>query len=315
MGEPLIIEDKKIYPGENKIIDLQIARLTSGTWIDMPVYAYRSKKPGPVLLFMGGLHGDEVNGVEIVRRLIVEKTLEKLNVGSVLAIPILNVFGFLNFSRDVTDGKDVNRSFPGSASGSLASRVAYRFTNDILPVIDVGIDFHTGGGRRTNYPQVRYWPEDKKAEEMAQAFGVKYLLHSKLIPKSFRYQAAKMKKPIVVYEGGESLRFDELAIEEGIKGAKRVLHHFNMKEEYILPETEKLLFSKSSWIRAKRSGMFRLFARSGEKVSRNKLLGIINDPYNQYEIKVYAHKSGHIIGHNNSPVVYQGDPLFHIGLL
>lgn len=120
MNNSLIIDKKEILPGENKVIDIQIARLTSGTWIDMPVYVYRSKKPGPVLLIMGGLHGDEVNGVEIVRRLIFEKAFNNLQCGSILAIPILNVFGFLNFSRDVTDGKDVNRSFPGSASGSLA---------------------------------------------------------------------------------------------------------------------------------------------------------------------------------------------------
>lgn len=314
MNNSLIIDKKEILPGENKVIDIQIARLTSGTWIDMPVYVYRSKKPGPVLLIMGGLHGDEVNGVEIVRRLIFEKAFNNLQCGSILAIPILNVFGFLNFSRDVTDGKDVNRSFPGSASGSLASRVAYKFTNDILPLIDYGLDFHTGGGRRTNYPQVRCWQEDAKALEIANAFGAKYILNAKLIPKSFRYQAAKMKKPVVVYEGGESLRFDEFAIDEGIKGAKRVLNYFKMENEEIAPENS-IFFKQSTWIRAKRSGMFRLYAQSGDKVYRNKLLGVITDPYNQYEIKVYAHKNGFIIGHNNSPVIYQGDPLFHIGLL
>lgn len=307
----LVIEKEQILPGENRVIDVQIARLTSGTWIHMPVYVYRSRKPGPVLLLIGGLHGDEVNGVEILRRLISEKTIENLEKGSIIAIPVLNIFGFLNFSRDVTEGKDVNRSFPGSAAGSLASRVAFRFTNDILPLADMGIDFHTGGGRRTNYPQIRCTFDDKKAVKLAEAFGAPYFLHSKLIPKSLRYQAAKMQLPFIVYEGGESLRFDEHAIQEGIKGTVRVLQSLGMKKGKPEKSGSKV-FAKSSWVRAKRSGMFRLLHKSGDKVPANKLLGLINDPFNQYEIKVYAPHAGYIIGHTNSPVVYQGDPLFHI---
>ncbi len=311
MKEEIVIRDTVIKRGQHRVINYDLARLPSGTMINMPVFVYRSPVPGPVLLLSGGLHGDEVNGIEIIRRMIAEDYFSDLCWGSVIAIPVLNVFGFLNYSREVPDGKDVNRSFPGDAGGSLASRVAHHLTRYILPLIDYGVDFHTGGASRTNYPQVRYSAADRNSELIAKAFAAPFTLSSKLIPKSIRHQAARMGKPIVVFEGGESMRYDELSIGEALDGTRRLLSYLGMSEAPY-QERETLMLSGSSWIRASRSGLFKPFISSGEPVARNQPVGVINDPFGQYEVKVISRLDGYVIGHNNNPVVHQGDALFHI---
>lgn len=313
MPEKISLGKERVLLGENKVINYDIARLPSGMMINMPVFIFRSKTDGPVLLLSGGLHGDEVNGIEIIRRMISEGQFKNLKCGTIVAVPVLNVFGFLNYSREVPDGKDVNRSFPGDANGSLASRVAYNLTKVILPLIDYGVDFHTGGAARTNYPQIRYSVADKNSELIAKAFAAPFTLNSNLIPKSIRHQGSKMGKPIVVFEGGESMRFDELSIGEAIDGTKRLMSYLGMIEEPYQERNIKLLLS-SSWVRANRSGLFKPFAESGDLVVKNQPLGVINDPFGQYEIKVLSKYEGHVIGHNNNPVVHQGDALFHIGL-
>ena len=313
MPEKISLGKERVLLGENKVINYDIARLPSGMMINMPVFIFRSKTDGPVLLLSGGLHGDEVNGIEIIRRMISEGQFKNLKCGTIVAVPVLNVFGFLNYSREVPDGKDVNRSFPGDANGSLASRVAYNLTKVILPLIDYGVDFHTGGAARTNYPQIRYSVADKNSELIAKAFAAPFTLNSNLIPKSIRHQGSKMGKPIVVFEGGESMRFDELSIGEAIDGTKRLMSYLGMIDEPYQERNIKLLLS-SSWVRANRSGLFKPFAESGDLVVKNQPLGVINDPFGQYEIKVLSKYEGHVIGHNNNPVVHQGDALFHIGL-
>lgn len=313
MPEKISLGKERVLLGENKVINYDIARLPSGMMINMPVFIFRSKTDGPVLLLSGGLHGDEVNGIEIIRRMISDGQFKNLKCGTIVAVPVLNVFGFLNYSREVPDGKDVNRSFPGDANGSLASRVAYNLTKVILPLIDYGVDFHTGGAARTNYPQIRYSVADKNSELIAKAFAAPFTLNSNLIPKSIRHQGSKMGKPIVVFEGGESMRFDELSIGEAIDGTKRLMSYLGMIDEPYQERNFKLLLS-SSWVRANRSGLFKPFAESGDLVVKNQPLGVINDPFGQYEIKVLSKYEGHVIGHNNNPVVHQGDALFHIGL-
>jgi uncharacterized protein len=313
MPDTIKLGDNLVKKGESRVINYDIARLPSGMMINMPVFIFRSQKSGPVLLLSGGLHGDEVNGIETIRRMIAEPMFNDLKSGTVIAVPILNVFGFLNFSRDVPDGKDVNRSFPGNANGSLASRVAYNLTKYILPLIDYGVDFHTGGAQRTNYPQVRYSHEDKNSELIAKAFSAPFTLHSNLIPNSIRHQASKMGKPVVVFEGGESLRLDELSIKEAIDGTKRLLAYLGMTHD-LYQEREGTYLEDSSWVRATRAGLFKPFVTSGEPVVKNQPIGVINDPFCQYEIKIVSSNEGYIIGHNNNPVVHQGDALFHIGM-
>jgi len=313
MPNSLIINKKNIEPGTDEIVRLNVARLPSGTVINLRIHVYRSKKPGPVVLIQGGVHGDEINGVEIVRRTIEQGMFKNLKRGSVIAIPLLNIYGFINFSRDASEGKDVNRSFPGNMSGSLASRVAGTLTKKILPLIDFGIDFHTGGSARYNYPQIRYSKGDKKAEELAKVFAAPYLISKPNIPKTLRKIGLGMKKPILVFEGGESLRFDGFSIDHGLAGIQRVLFSKGMLENDVPPLTPSIHFEKTSWIRADRSGLFRWFQQSGAKVSAGEPLGVLNDPYGETAIRIFAKKDGYIIGHNNTPVVSEGDALFHIG--
>lgn len=308
----LNIDGVVIRPGEKKVINLNISRLVSGTEIDLPVFVYRSKKPGPIVLLSGGLHGDEIDGIEIIRRMIKNKVFNQLKCGTVIAIPVLNIYGFLNFSREVPDGKDVNRFFPGSKNGSLASRVAYNITQKILQVIDFGIDFHTGGANRYNYPQCRFAPNDKTAERIAKVFNAPIMLESKLIDRSLRKEAFKMGKTIVVFEGGETKRFDESSILYGIAGAKKVLHHFDMIKTDP-PKIESVHCHESQWIRARRAGLVQTKLTSGDRVKKHDVLAHITDPFGQSEIKIKAAEDGIIVGHSNAPVVNQGDALFHLG--
>lgn len=311
----LEIYGHRVALGESKKVVSKLARLPSGTQIELPIYVYRSKKPGPVVLLSAGLHGDEINGIEVVRRMLEDNTFEKLQLGSVIAIPVMNIYGFLNFSREVPDGKDINRSFPGNINGSLAARIAMFLTKEILPVIDFGVDFHTGGASRFNFPQVRFAANDPKAKELANAFGAPVNLHSGLIEKSLRKQAHRGGKSIIVYEGGESLRLDEEVIQEGIDGAMRLLHHFDMLPEAPQRTVQPVLCTSSSWVRAKRSGIYKGLCQSGMTVAKKETLGFITDPFGDFSIKVKATQGGFIIGHNNMPIINQGDALLHIGLI
>ena len=309
----LIINKKNIAPGKQEIIKLNVARLPSGTVISIRIHVYHSRRPGPCVLVLGGVHGDEINGVEIVRRMVDDNLFDKLECGSVIAIPLLNVYGFIQFSRDAAEGKDVNRSFPGNMKGSLASRVAKTLTKQILPLIDFGVDYHTGGGSRYNYPQIRYSVGDQKAAELASQFASPFLISKPLVPKSLRKVSHTMDKPIVVYEGGESLRYDGFSIDNGLAGMKRLLNANGM-----LAEASNILrtpnhIGKNTWVRAAQSGMFMWSQQSGAKVSVGEPLGYINDPYGHEEIPVLANRNGYLIGHNNAPVVSAGDALFHIG--
>jgi uncharacterized protein len=302
-----------ILPGEFKEIDINIARLPSHTQIDTPIYVSRSKEDGPVLALMAGMHGDEINGMEIVRR-IIDGGLHKPKRGTVVCIPIINVYGFLNFSRDVPDGKDVNRSFPGSKSGSLASRVAHNITHQVIPYINYGVDYHTGGAMRTNYPQVRATLSNEKNVELANAFCAPFTIDSPFRPNSLRKEAAKKEKNIIVYEAGESLRFDQQAIEEGIAGTLRLMKHLNMIDDAPKAKEENRVIWSSSWVRAKTAGLFQPSIACGQLIHKGDWLGTITDPFGEFKQKVIAKETGYVIGLNNIPVVNAGDALMHIGM-
>lgn len=298
--------------GETKKINVNIARLPSGTSIDIPIIAYKSRKEGPTLLLVAGMHGDEINGVEIMRRIIKEK-LYKVEAGTVICIPIINIYGFINFSRDVPDGKDINRSFPGSKTGSLASQVAFFLMNEIIPHVDYGIDFHTGGARINNYPQIRVKSDDQENLELAKAFNAPFIINSPFRDRSLRKEAFKLGKRILVYEGGESLRLRKGAIDEGIDGMKRVMKHLGMRQEAPVANEPSIVISRSGWVRAKAAGLHYAQFRNGSAIEKRKVIGIVSDPYGTYEVKIQAPHRGYIIGINNNPVVNRGDALFHIG--
>lgn len=294
---------------------LVISRLPSGTVIDIPVYVYRAEEPGPTVLLMAGLHGDEVNGIETIRRMVRRQMLQPLR-GTIIAIPILNIYGFLNFSREVPDGKDVNRSFPGNPRGSLASRVAHRFMREIMPLIDYGIDFHTGGAARANIPQIRcLLHQDAETDALAEAFGAPFTLHAGLRPGSLRETAMQEGRRIIVYETGESLRLDEGGINLGIAGTLRVLHYLGMMPEplAVAAAEPSVVCMRSTWLRAKYAGLFHSLVQLGQYIEKGQVFGTVSDPYGENSVRLESPVAGYIIGLNHMPVVNQGDALVHVG--
>lgn len=309
----IVISDQEIRPGEFKEISINIARLPSHTQINTPIYVYRAPQDGPTLALMAGMHGDEINGTEIVRRML-DQGHHRVKRGTVLCMPIINVYGFLNYSREVPDGKDINRSFPGTKSGSLASRVAFHVTHDVIPFIDYGVDFHTGGAMRTNYPQVRCVMQDARNVELAAAFHAPFTLDAPFRPHSLRQTAAKQGKNIIVYEGGESVRFDQHAIEEGINGTLRLMKHLKMIDWAPAPTEENRIVWSSSWVRAKTAGLFQAQIKCGELVHKGQVVGMITDPFAEFKETVKAPTMGYVVGLNNNPVVNAGDALLHLGI-
>jgi predicted deacylase len=310
MPEMLTICGHVAAPGETKEIRVSIARLPTYTPIELPVNVFRSENDGPVLLFTGTMHGDEINGVEIIRRMMAEKLIVPLR-GTVIAIPLVNLYGFIQRQRDLPDGKDINRSFPGSKNGSLASLVAHTLTDRILPHVDYGIDYHTGGAERANYPQIRCSFDVENNKKLAAAFGAPVMVNSKLIRHSFREAAHKQGKTILVFETGEARRFDPVGIQEGINGALRLMNYLDMRNDEVLPRNTDI-YQKKSWQRAPRSGLFHSEVELGSSIARNQILGHISDPFGHEWNRIKSRHTGRVIGLNNAPVVNKGDALIHI---
>ncbi|MFK7813266.1 MAG: succinylglutamate desuccinylase/aspartoacylase family protein [Maribacter sp.] len=315
-NKEIIVGGQTVSPGEDKLLKISIDRLPTGTLIDIPVYVFNSKKPGPTILVQAGLHGDEINGIEIVRRMLAEKSF-RVKKGAVIAVPILNIFGFIHFSRDVPDGKDVNRSFPGTKSGSMASRIAYHYVTEIMHQIDYGIDLHTGGGQRHNFPQIRYTAEDPQSAKLAKVFNAPISFPSKLIKGSFRNAAFKMNKPTVVFEAGESMRFDDYSIMEGMQGILNILKHFGMTSDVGIKYVERnktIQLNSRRWLRAPTAGMFIPKITNGSEILKGQLLGIITDTFAKRTKQIKAPFDGYIICVNHQAVVNQGEALFHVGM-
>ena len=304
---------EEIALGQNQTIKIPVGQLPSGNLINIYTHVFRASEPGPTILILGGVHGDEINGMEIVRQVIQSDMLNQLVKGTVIAIPVLNVYGFINFSREVPDGKDVNRSFPGTKTGSLAARVAFAIHKHILPLVDIGLDFHTGGRNNYNYPQIRYTEGDEAAAELARIFGAPVSISYKSIRKSLRRIARdKHQVPLLVFEGGEAQRYDGLSIQHGLAGIRRVLQHHEMLDESYQLE-KGLHFDHSSWVRAPRGGLFQWMKSSGSWVKRGEPLGFISDPQGIKDSRfIHARVDAFMIAHNNTPVVSMGDALFHL---
>ena len=312
--ETLEILGEKIALGESRTIDFNLAKLFTSTKIEIPIIIERAKIPGPTILITAAIHGDEINGVEIVRQLIARK-LNKPKRGTIICIPILNVFGFLNTQRTFPDGRDLNRSFPGTRRGSLASRVAYHFTSEILPHADYCLDFHTGGSSRFNAPQIRVKPNDKKVLQLAKIFNVPFTVYSNNLKKSYRATCDKMGIPIVLFEGGKSLESNKQIVNYGVRGTVRFLSYLGMLDsrfKVTVPLKNTVIIEKSKWIRAQRSGLFHLKIKINSLVEKGDLLATITDPYGTMRFKVLAPNKGYIINVNQSPIVHQGDAIFHI---
>lgn len=315
-NKDIVIGGQTVSPGKDELLKISIDRLPTGTLIDIPVYVFNAKKPGPTILVQAGLHGDEINGIEIVRRMLAEKRF-KVKKGAVIAVPILNIFGFIHFSRDVPDGKDVNRSFPGTRKGSMASRIAYHYVTEIMHQIDYGIDLHTGGGQRHNYPQIRYTAEDSQSGRLAEIFNAPISFSSKLIKGSFRNAAYRMKKPTIVFEAGESMRFDDYAITEGMQGILNVLKHLGMtsdNESTYVGRSKTIHLNGRRWLRAPTAGMFIPKVVNGGEIKKGQEMGMITDTYAKRAKRIKAPFDGYVICINHQAVVNQGEALFHVGM-
>lgn len=310
MPENIIINKFEIAPGENREIQLNIARLPTYTNMDLPVHVYRSQKDGPVLLLTGGLHGDEINGIEIVRQMIVNE-LAVPDKGTVIAIPLVNVYGFIQNSRGVPDGKDINRSFPGVETGSLARQVAHTLMKEIIPHVDIGIDYHTGGATRSHYPHIRCSLHYKKNRELAEAFGPPIIINYPLIDNSFRKAAQYKGKQILVFETGEALRFDKTGIREGIDGTLRLMKHLGMRSTAPRFDGTKT-YLKTTWVRADYAGLFQPGVKTGDHTYKSQVLGHITDPFGKSQYKVTSTRKGRVVGLNHGPVVHKGDAIINL---
>lgn len=310
----ITILGETVLPGDSKTINMEIARLHTMTKLKVPIIVERAKIDGPVVLFSAGLHGDEINGVEIVRQLIVRK-INKPKRGTIICIPVINVFGFVNKTREFPDGRDLNRVFPGSKSGSLASRFAFHLLNEIVPHIDYCVDFHAGGASRFNAAQIRIVPNNEELKQLADVFNAPFTLYSKNISGSFRSACGRMGVKMLLFEGGKSLDINNDITQDGVKGAKRFLAHFDMlnpKKNAKEAAGPSIYIERSGWVRAKFSGLFQLHCNVGKFVEKGEVIAYITDPFGKFEHKVKAPHDGYIINANDAPIVYQGDAVFHI---
>ena len=304
----------EVARGKSATITFEVAKLHTRNTLDIPIIIERSKKPGPVVLMTAGIHGDEINGVEIVRQLIA-KGINKPKTGTIICVPVINVFGFLNMGRLFPDGRDLNRVFPGSANGSLASRVANFVMTELVPHVDFVMDFHTGGADRFNSAQIRIEKDNPELEELAHIFGPPFIYFSKNLNKSFRNACDKAGVPILLFEGGKSFNIHDTITNTGVNGAKRVLHHLGMlrnKYKVSQPKTSAVVIEESKWLRAKFSGMFKATIKINAYVEKGDVLGNITDPYGSFNYFVKSPHDGYVFNVNESPIIYQGDAIFHI---
>jgi predicted deacylase len=305
-----------VYPGENKRIEIPVARLPTQTWVSVPVQVIHGAHPGPTLALISGIHGDEINGMEVIRELLPKIDAQKLH-GTLLLVPVVNVFGFLNGSRYLPDRRDLNRCFPGSDGGSMASRLAHLFTQEIIKKADYAIDFHTAATGRINEPQIRANIKSKKIVSFVNMFGQVPVVHSSEIDGSLRATARKHRCTMMVFEGGEANRFNNQVIQEALEGTVHVLKKLNMIK---VPgrwgkRKNNTICKKSKWLRASRSGLFRLFPNLGDAVKAKQKIGVISNIFGDPIRSVKAPFDGLIIGVSTDPKVNQGDGMIHLAQL
>jgi len=314
VSEELRINGEYIPPGKSVTLELPLPQLFTRTPMTMPVHVRRGRRAGPIVFVCAAVHGDELNGVEIIRRLMKRRALNRIR-GTIIAVPIVNVYGVIDRSRYLPDRRDLNRSFPGSGRGSLAARLADLFMTEIVSRCTHGIDLHTGALHRGNLPQVRGNLDDEETLRLARLFGVPVLINADLRDGSLREAAAARGIPMLLYEAGEALRFDEVSIRAGVLGILNVMRGLEM-----LPPVrgkkrhshEPFVARSSAWVRAPASGIFRGTVSMGAYVKADDLLGSIVEPVGDTESEVRASRGGIVIGRSNLPLVLEGEALFHI---
>ncbi|MBO0332165.1 succinylglutamate desuccinylase/aspartoacylase family protein [Sneathiella sp. CAU 1612] len=320
MRKPFELAGETIPAGQRRIVDIPLSMMSDHTPATLSVLVIHGKREGPTIFVSAAIHGDEILGVEIIRRLARLMALRRIS-GTLLLVPIVNMFGFIGQSRYLPDRRDLNRSFPGNAKGSLASRLAHLFLNEAVRLCDFGIDLHTAAIHRNNLPQVRVDLNDKKARSLAEAFEPPVIVNSSLRDGSLRNSASELGIPVMVYEAGEALRFNEVAVRVGVSGVLRVMRHLNMVSSKSAARSARkkvrktAVATKSAWLRAPDGGLLRTRSKVGDFVHAGDLLGMVSDPFGGRETEVRATTNGLIIGTVTMPLVNQGDALFHIAFL
>ena len=313
MQAAIEIAGVRIKPGTRQSIDIPLPSFYTHSSVNMPVHVVHGRKSGPTLLVCAAIHGDEINGVEIIRRLLSHKIINRCR-GTLIAIPVVNVYGFVSKSRYLPDRRDLNRSFPGSQTGSMASRLANVVMTQIIPHCTHVVDLHSGAVNRENLPQIRAKLRDEpEIESLARAFGVPVILDSSLVEGSFREAAHERDVPVLLYEAGEALRFNEVAIRAGVRGVLNVMTALGMRarpRQHRVPET--MIANTSQWVRAPQSGILRTLIASGTKVEIGDTLAYINDPLGENSSEVESPVNGIVIGKTNLPLVFAGEAVFNI---
>jgi uncharacterized protein len=312
-NKPIEIGGTTVMPGMRADVNLPVADLYTSTSLHMPVRVICGRRAGPVLFVSAAIHGDELNGVEVIRRLLRRKNLNSIR-GTLLAVPIVNVHGFLDQSRYLPDRRDLNRSFPGSSKGSIASRLAHLFITQIVSKADYGIDLHTGAINRSNLPQIRANLDDAETMDIAKAFGVPVIVNSDIRDGSLRGCAADRGLPVLIYEAGEALRFDEVSIRAGLRGVLNVMRHIGMLPKLKNPRSVTSVVAQStSWVRAPDSGIVSAKTELGRSIQAGQSLALISDTLGDKEEHVIAPFDGIVIGRTNLPLAHEGDALFNLG--
>lgn len=310
--DPFELGGMTIKPGERLTVELPMARLYTRNEMTLPVQVVHGKRPGPTLFISAAVHGDEINGVEIIRRLLTRRALSSLR-GTLLAVPVVNPFGFIQRARYLPDRRDLNRSFPGTAKGSLAGRMAHLFMTEIADRCDYGVDLHTGSNYRSNLPQVRISLDDPQTVELARVFGAPIVVPSELREGSLREAVAAQGKPVLVYEGGEALYFNEAVINTGLRGVINLMRHIGMlAPSKRAKPAEPIVTDRSSWVRATMSGIFSRKVKLGAMAKKNSLLGTLSDPLGDDREELRAPFTGVVIGQLNLPLAHEGDALIHL---
>lgn len=313
MVEPLCIGGTAIAAGSRQTVHLPLPLFYTHVPMTMPVHVIRGRRPGPCLLICSALHGDEINGVEIIRRVHGHKSISRIS-GTLILIPVVNVFGFVAQSRYLPDRRDLNRSFPGSPKGSMAARLANLLMTGVLPGCTHLIDLHTGAINRENLPQIRASLQgDDALKEMAEAFGAPVILDAPLRAGTFREAARGQSVQALVYEAGEALRFDEVSIRAGVAGIFNVLSHLGMLPARARRRVHSSFTARSTqWIRASQSGVLRAWVTLGSRIEVGDVLANISDPFGEHEEAVTSPAAGIVIGRTRIPLVHEGDAVFHI---
>lgn len=313
MRDEIEIAGVTVKPGTRQSIDIPLPSYYTHSSACMPIHVVHGRNPGPCLLVCAAIHGDEINGVEIVRRILLNKSIDRIK-GTLIAIPIVNVFGFVSKSRYLPDRRDLNRSFPGSETGSMAARLANVLMSEIIPHCSHVVDLHTGALNRENLPQIRAKIiDDPETEAMARAFGVPVILNAELLDGTFRMAARAHEIPVILYEAGEALRFDEVAIRAGVKGVLGVMSHLGMRRKSRAHNrTSCLIANTSQWVRAHQSGILRTLVANGTQVDIGDILAYINDPLGENSEPMLSPVDGIVIGKTNLPLIFEGEAAFHI---